>query len=251
MRVTTEAAGRRRASAPTRVGSVVAQPLLGALDSRESTECPRSVTHRKIARRPSDGPGSWQGDRRSSTDSRGSVGPHGRTTLLLDRSPAAVSMIHGVDSGRPRVVLTVVPGTVEVTEWLTTWPIASGPAYGKKFERFGNDAGLSAIWWLSPVLSRRIPVVQITHLTGLRPVADLTLADSHRHKFARMPRALCLGTYHCASPSGGRGACRDEELASVLVPSSPFTSWVDLLRSGACGVQQDGVTSLTHRVEAA
>ena len=113
MRVMTEAAGRRRASALTRVDSVAAQRLLVGLDSRESTKCPRSVTHRKIARRPSDGRAPWQRDRRSSTDSRASVGAHGRTTPLLDRSPAALSVIYGVDSGRPWVVLTVVPGASE------------------------------------------------------------------------------------------------------------------------------------------
>jgi len=251
MRVMTGAAGGRRASALTQIDTVAAQRLLVGLGSRESTRCPRSVTHRKIARRPSDGRAPWQRDRRSSTDSRASVGEHGRTTPLLDLSPAALSVMYAVDSGRPWVELMVVAGAVGVTELLTTWPTAAGPAYGKKFGRFGSDAGLSSIWWLSPALSRRIPVVQITHLTGPRPVADLSLADSHSHQPARILRALFLGTYHRATPSGWRGACRDEELASVLVPSSPFTSWVDLLRCGARGVQQDGVTSLTHQVEAA
>ena len=238
-------AGGERASGLMQVDAVAAHRLPLVLDSRESTRCPRSVTHRKIARRPSDGRAAGQRDRSSSPDPTASVGEHGRATPLLDRAPALSSM-YGVDSGTRWFVLTPVAGAVGVTELLTTWPTS----YQKRYTRFESDAGLSAIWWLSPVLLCRIPVVQITHVTGLRPVADLSLADRHTHQPARIPRALFLGTYPRATPSGWRNACQDEEPVSVLVPRSPFTSWVGLLRFGAYGMQQDGVTSLTHRVEA-
>jgi hypothetical protein len=250
MRMMTGAAGGERASGLMQVDAVAAHRLPLVRDSRESTRCPRLVTHRKIARRPNDGRAAWQRDRSSSPDPTASVGEHGRATPLLDQAPARTSM-YGVDSGTRWFVLTPVAGAVGVTELLTTWPTPAGPAYQKRYTRFGSDAGLSAIWWLSPVLLCRIPVVQITHVTGLRPVADLGLADRHTNQPARMPRALFLGTYPRATPFGWRNACQDEERVSVLDPRSPFTSWVGLLRFGAYGVQQDGVTSLTHRVEAA
>jgi len=58
---------------------------------------------------------------------------------------------------------------------------------------------------------------------------------------------LFFGTHHPPCPTFTQSdACQNEKLARLVAPSSPFTSWVDLVRRVEIGVQHEGVVSLTH-----